>query len=142
MPADVSRRVLRALRREGKSAGASGTFDDADVLRHADPSELLALRGPAGSGILVDGARCLHYGSRVRPDRRRPVLGAIFLRYQRIHENSSSQFDPPSAVLDPLRRCALSGPRRRPRGYFLRDPLEAIEASASRPTTSSNPRIS
>ncbi|MBI5361592.1 MAG: hypothetical protein HZA53_00345 [Planctomycetes bacterium] len=141
LPEDVTRRVLSALRRENGALRRSLAFDDADVFRHADPSELQALRGPPGSAILVDGARCLHYGSRVKPGRQRPVLGAVYLRHARLCENSSSQFDPPGEDLDPLRKRALRSPRPRPRGYFLRDVLADAEASASRSTISSNGRI-
>ena len=54
------------------------------------------------------------------------MLAAAFLRYHRLHENSSSQLEP-RAGLDPLRTLALRPPKRRPRGYFCSDPMAVLE---------------
>ena len=123
LPAPATRRVSDALRREGRDATGYATLADEDVFRHADPSEVLRLVGPAGRGLLVDASRCLHFGSRVAEGRERFLLAAVFLRFHRVRENVSSQLPPPPPGSDLLRRLALEPPRRRPRGTFLPDPL-------------------
>jgi hypothetical protein len=130
LPADVSARVLRGLRRDGVEVGMFTSFSDAEVFRHCDPADVVRLTGPAGSASYVDLSRCLHFGSRVESGRERVMLAAAFLRYHRLHENSSSQLDPRTGQ-DRLRTLALRPPLRRPRGYFCADPLGLLAADAS-----------
>jgi hypothetical protein len=126
LPADASARVLRDLRRDGAPIGRTATYSDAEVLRHCDPSELVRVVGPAGSGAFVDLSRCLHFGSRTAPGRERLVLVASFLRFHRLHENASNRLDPDRPGLDALRRLALRSPRPPPHGYFCPDPLAEL----------------
>ncbi|MFO1009214.1 MAG: hypothetical protein U1F29_04045 [Planctomycetota bacterium] len=121
LPARASERVLAALAREGHSRAADTTYDDEDVFRHASRDELVTVTGPAGSGVFADLSRCLHYGSRVERGRERAVLVVEFLRYHRLHENSTNQFAPPRVELDRVRRMLLTPPKRYPRGHFLGD---------------------
>jgi hypothetical protein len=121
LPADVSARVLRALRREGKHVGLRTTFSDEEVFRHCAPSDLVRLIGPAGTAAFVDLSRCLHFGSRVRVHRERFILAAAFLRYHRIHVNQSTQFTPRTG-LDRVRTLVMRSPQRYPSGYFCPDP--------------------
>jgi hypothetical protein len=118
LPADTSARVLRALAREGRRVGRATTFSDEEVFRHCDPSEVVRVEGPRGAGALIDLSRCLHFGSRVEPGRERAVFGVTYLRYHRLHENTSNQLDPALAHGDGLRALALRGPRSYPRGHF------------------------
>ncbi len=75
---------------------------DGEVLGLAEPDEVHAFEGPAGTAVFVDTSACLHYGSRVAhgaPDRL--VVQLQFLR--------------PTAFDLVLRRAPLpviSGPRR------------------------------
>jgi hypothetical protein len=128
LPADVSARVLRGLRREKKRVGLRSTFSDAEVFRHCDPSDLVRLVGPAGTAAFVDLSRCLHFGSRVAPGRERVILAAAFLRYHRLHVNRATQFAPRSG-LDRLRALVLRHPARHPYGHFCPDPRLALRST-------------
>lgn len=125
LPADTSTRVLRTLAREGRRVGRATTFADDEVFRHCDPSEIVRVEGPRGAGALIDLSRCLHFGSRVAPGHERAVFGVTYLRYHRLHENTSNQLDPSFARGDGLRAMALRGPRTYPRGHFYPDPEAA-----------------
>lgn len=125
LPADTSARVLHALAREGRCVGRATTFSDEEVFRHCDPSEIVRVEGPRGAGALVDLSRCLHFGSRVAPGHERAVFGVTYLRFHRLHENTSNQLDPALARGDGLRALALRGPRSYPRGHFYPEPEAA-----------------
>lgn len=58
LPADVSERVRAGL------GHRRGRLRDDQVLGRIDSAELQRATGPAGSGVLFDSSRCLHYGSR------------------------------------------------------------------------------
>jgi hypothetical protein len=58
LPADVSERVRRAVRHR------RGRMSDEDIARHAPPDAIRSAAGPAGSGVMFDSSRCLHFGSR------------------------------------------------------------------------------
>lgn len=130
LPADVSARVLRGLRRDGVEVGMFTTFSDEEVFRHSSPADVVRLEGPAGTAAFVDLSRCLHYGSRVEQGRERVMLAAAFIRYHRLHENSNSQLAPREG-LDRLRTLALRTPRRSPRGYFCSDPMHVLDPHRS-----------
>jgi hypothetical protein len=127
LPAPASARVLAALAREGLRTDANATYSDEEVFRHARREELVVVTGARGAGAFVDLSRCLHFGSRLAPGRDRTVIVAEYLRYHRLHENASNQLDPPRADHDRVRRMALTPPVRRPRGFFLRDPIAALD---------------
>jgi hypothetical protein len=131
LPADVSARVLRALRREGRVVARTTTFSDEEVFRHCDRASLVQLTGPPGTGVFLDPSRCLHCGSRVGSGRERVMLAAAYLRYHRPLENASSQLDATRPGLDPVRRLVLESPRPRPRGYFCPDPVRMLAGRES-----------
>lgn len=58
LPANVSERVRGGL------GHRRGRLTDAQVLGKIDATDVLRATGPAGSGVLFDSSRCLHYGSR------------------------------------------------------------------------------
>lgn len=120
LPADISARVVRSLRRGSRRGEAYWTFSDEEVYRHCDRSALVELTGPAGSGAFIDLARCLHFGSRVGVGRERPIFALTFLRYHRIHENASNHLAP-GAGRDALRRLVLRPPVLHPLGTFFPD---------------------
>ena len=66
-PADTSKRVRAALRHGWRA----GRLTDKEVFGECEEEELVAVTGPAGSGVLLDTSACLHFGSRAR---RRPRL--------------------------------------------------------------------
>lgn len=121
LPAPASARVLAALAREGKPLRLDSTFSDEEVFRHCERSELVELVGPRGSGGLVDLSRCLHYGSRVAPGAERFLLGLIFLRWHRLHENAASCIARRGGP-DELRGLLLDPPRRHAPGHFIPEP--------------------
>lgn len=142
-PADVTERIAGALAREGARPVLGMTFADADILRHADPAELVRATGPAGSGVYFDGSRCLHFGSRVQPGRERLQLALVFLRAIRVHETPTNQFARSELATDRTRRLLLRSPRPRPAGYYFPDPGEdpspaARGAGARQPTPPSS----
>lgn len=130
LPADVTTRVLRALARGGPPTALGAAFSDEAVFRHADPSELVRATGPAGSGVLFDGSRCLHFGSRVRAGRERLVLALVFLRAIRPHETPTNQLVREDLAVDRARLLLLRSPRRRPLGYYFPDPRERPSPAA------------
>lgn len=70
LPAHASERIAHALRY--RKAAASRRIDDEVVARFADvDSQVHVLTGRAGSALIFDGDRCLHFGSRkaTRPRR-------------------------------------------------------------------------
>jgi len=124
LPAEVSARVLRSLRRERRRGEQYWTFSDEEVYRYCDRSDLVELTGPAGSGAFLDSSRCLHFGSRVGVGRERPIFALTFLRYHRLHENASNHLVS-RADQDPLRRLVLRPPVSHPPGFFYPGPSDA-----------------
>lgn len=75
LPANVSERVRRSL------PGLTARMED-EVVHEAGGRDCeLRLVGPAGSGVLLDSSRCLHYGSRLN---RRGRLLLIF-QFLKVH---------------------------------------------------------
>jgi hypothetical protein len=58
LPADLSEKVMASATREGLR------YSDEDVRAHASRDQEISLTGPAGTGMLVDTNRCLHFGGR------------------------------------------------------------------------------
>jgi hypothetical protein len=102
LPADVSRRVQRQIGPVIRRAS------DEQVLGAAGEPPVSVCGGP-GSGVLVDTARCLHYGSRGN-SKERLVLQLHFLRHDAPSEASlPCGFGPNLAGLtpDPVQRQVL-----------------------------------
>jgi len=124
-PADRTKEVLPHLRAVGhhpESRLRAGPYP-ADALDPSDPAALRMI-GPPGRALLVDTSRCLHYGSRVRSDRGRFVLGAAFRSYAVAHESPHNSFDPGLFPGDSLRRRVLDHQHPVPAGWFFPDPVE------------------
>ncbi len=98
---DELRRMMRHRR---------GRVDEQALMRLIDPAEVRAATGPAGSAVMLDSSRCLHFGSRGNR-RDRLVLAFHFLpanapvdtRYHLEPESCSG----PLAALDPVQQLAL-----------------------------------
>ena len=129
LPAHVTTRILRELRRGRPLQGRYESFSDEEVFEHCDPSEVIELTGPRGAGAFVDLARCMHQGSRVGPGGQRRSFALSFHRYHRVTDNASNRFDPEPWKDDPLRSLVMTPPRLFPHGYFCPDPLAALRAS-------------
>jgi len=70
IPADRSDEIRMNLGHRWRG----GRISDEEVLAHAAPEDIIALTGPAGSGALVDTARCLHFGSRCKKGHRVVIM--------------------------------------------------------------------
>lgn len=94
VPRAATERVKRAL---GRRWWGSTRFADREVLPHLGPGDLNQLTGPAGTAILIDTGRCLHFGNRTTAGRR--VI--IMLQYKVAPEGGIPRARP--AVLRPGR---------------------------------------
>ncbi len=84
------------LKVEEKVGYSQGRYSDEEVYSAVSESEAIATVGKAGSGYLVDTARCLHYGSRGNL-RERLVLMVNYARANCVDRGSGCE------VLDPVR---------------------------------------
>ncbi|MEB3331444.1 MAG: hypothetical protein VKI83_02990 [Synechococcaceae cyanobacterium] len=110
MPADSCRRF------NARRGYRFGRYTDQEVFDACAPSELRDSCGPIGSGVMVDTARCMHYGSRwnTRP---RFLLAVSFVRANSAQPNQCATLDSVRDELaarvyadDPLRRFVLQAP--------------------------------
>jgi hypothetical protein len=76
LPADVSERVSAVAERDGKR------YSDEVVYGVAERDDAISLLGPAGTAMLVDTNRCLHFGGR-STGRDRLILVAQYIRADR-----------------------------------------------------------
>lgn len=88
-----------------------GRVDEAALMGLLDSDEVMQATGPAGSAVMLDSSRCLHFGSRGN-QRDRLVLAFHFLPADapvdtRYHVEPNEYFGPLSG-LDRLQRMALS----------------------------------
>lgn len=78
LPGSVSRAVAeRAAPIKGKR------YADEEVYRFCDPGDAIQIKGPAGTGGIVDTANCLHFGGRVRDE------GRLMVQLQYLRPNSN-----------------------------------------------------
>ena len=68
IPADESRRIIRAIRslRTRQGTPHVGRYTDDEIDAAGGSRSIIRVTGPRGSGVAVDTSRCLHLGSRVR----------------------------------------------------------------------------
>jgi hypothetical protein len=59
-----ARRSADVCRQTGYVGGRGARLDDEAVEAALTPEDIVAVTGPAGSGVMCDTSRCLHYGSR------------------------------------------------------------------------------
>jgi hypothetical protein len=81
LPGPVTRRVVERTDYLKNYFLGSGRLRDEEVFAACDPSELVEITGPAGSGGFCDTGACLHFGSRCQT-RERAVLA---IRYYPPH---------------------------------------------------------
>lgn len=108
LPAGRSDQLRNAMRHR------RGRVDEADLLGRIAPEEVLQATGPAGSAVMLDSSRCLHFGSRGNR-RDRLVLAFHFLPADapvdtRYHLEPRA-FTGRLGALDELQRLALSSAR-------------------------------
>ncbi len=137
--APATERVLRRVRFDlharisgQRDGGTTSTprYSDEEVHAQCGPDDVVRLVGPPGSAVLVDTSRCLHFGSRLAPGRRRLVLGLVYQRYHLINESPHNVIDPAPHARDRLRTLLLRPPRARPAGFYYPDPLSSARAGA------------
>lgn len=75
IPADKS----EAIRRKINHRWRGRRLNDDEIVPLCEPGDIVAPTGPAGTGVLVDTSRCLHFGSRCI----RGVRAAIMISYAR-----------------------------------------------------------
>ena len=101
LPADISAR-LSGLIRNWRTR-----VDDEDIFRHAQPSDVVAATGPAGSGYVVDSCRCFHYGSRARGGERLLLMFNFASYLCPLDAVMSAHLDATPFRDDPVRRLVL-----------------------------------
>lgn len=108
LPADRSDAVRKQIRHR------RGRVSDQTLFERVRPDEVRQATGPAGSAIMLDSSRCLHFGSRGN-ERDRLVLAFHFFAADapvdsRYHIELDG-FTGPYAELDPIQRLAMAHPR-------------------------------
>ena len=63
-----------ALRRKLKHGWRGPRLSDADVVGNCGEDDIIKITGGAGTGVLVDTSRCLHFGSRCREGYRLVIM--------------------------------------------------------------------
>ena len=109
LPADTSFRVVNDVRTWRKKHGGgrdveSRRYLDEEITAVDAAQDIVAVKGPAGSGVAVDTSRCLHLGSRVSPGAFRLVL---YLQYCTTRE-MTNVYDVDRYRHDPVRYMAVS----------------------------------
>lgn len=137
LPADVSERVQRGLRgglvgrvaaQQAQGATTTPRYWDCEVQSLVSERLVQRLEGPPGTAVLIDTARCLHFGSRVQPGRRRVVSAVLFERYHRPLDSPFNMFDGERFAGDGLRTRALQSPRPCAPGTFYPEPESGLLA--------------
>jgi ectoine hydroxylase-related dioxygenase (phytanoyl-CoA dioxygenase family) len=105
IPASRSEEIVPAIRRQRRQAGARDEVRYRDEELHAQGglADVVRLKGPAGTALVVDTSRCLHAGSRIRPGYFRLCL---FIQYCTTRENAHT-FDTRRFRTDPVRWLAV-----------------------------------
>jgi hypothetical protein len=117
IPADESRRIIRAIRslrtRQGKPHVGRYTDDEIDAV--GGSRSIIRVTGPRGSGVAVDTSRCLHLGSRVRSALLSVVYVSAVLRVARAWKRVRHRTLPPRSDSAPGRQAQLEVGRSRRR---------------------------
>ena len=105
IPADESRRIIRAIRSLRRKQGKPhvGRYTDEEIDAVGGSRSVISVTGPRGSGVAVDTSRCLHLGSRVRPGSFRLCM---YLQYCASLEHGNV-FDIQRFRDDPIRLLAV-----------------------------------
>lgn len=110
IPASETSRIVNAIK-EQRSADeemAMARYLDGELEQVDGLAKAISVMGPAGSGVLVDTSRCLHFGSRVKPGTYRLCL---YIQYCSSREHGNL-FDVARYAGDPVRRLATLNSRR------------------------------
>ena len=111
LPGNVSSIVTQGIRREERAVGKPSLryrrWMDHEVLSHCQESDVVSVAGPAGTGVMLDTSRCLHFGSRVAPETHRLMFMAQFLRYHFAFATDGNRVEATRAGRDPLRSRVL-----------------------------------
>ena len=110
IPAPETSRIVNAIaqRRTGGADMAMARYLDSELAAVNGFAKAVAAEGPAGSGVLVDTSRCLHFGSRVKPGTYRLCL---YIQYCSSREHGNL-FDVARYERDPIRLLATVNSRR------------------------------
>jgi hypothetical protein len=110
IPAPETSRIVNAIkqRRRGDADMAMARYLDNELEAVNGFAKAVAAEGPAGSGVLVDTSRCLHFGSRVKPGTYRLCL---YIQYCSSREHGNL-FDMARYERDPIRLLATVNSRR------------------------------
>jgi hypothetical protein len=110
IPASETARIVTAVkqRREADADLAMARYLDSELEAVNGLTGAIPAMGPAGSGVLVDTSRCLHFGSRVKAGTYRLCL---YIQYCSSREHGNL-FDAARYADDPVRRLATINSRR------------------------------
>jgi hypothetical protein len=110
IPAPETSRIVNAIkqRRAGDADLAMARYLDSELEAVNGFAAAVAVEGQAGSGVLVDTSRCLHFGSRVKPGTYRLCL---YIQYCSSREHGNL-FDVARYEQDPVRLLATINSRR------------------------------
>ncbi len=110
LPADISSRVFKALRRDGHIKRRNTKISDEIMTRYFDPSELVEITGEPGTVAMVDTCRCYHFGSRLASKSRLLFHLHFFSAYSMEMPLWGRMFDDPvygaAHLMFPVRRRA------------------------------------
>ena len=70
IPADVSDKMRKKL----KHGWCGPRFTDQEIETHTTKTDIIAVTGGPGTGVLVDTSRCIHFGSRCREGYRLVIM--------------------------------------------------------------------
>jgi hypothetical protein len=110
IPASETTRIVGAIkqRRSADEDMAMARYLDTELGDVNGFDKAISAMGPAGSGVLVDTSRCLHFGSRVKPGTYRLCL---YIQYCSSREHGN-MFNVARYASDPVRMLATVNSRR------------------------------
>jgi hypothetical protein len=124
LPAAGSERVCRETGYHHRSSLGNGRLEDDEFDRHRGTDELVSLKGPPGSGAIVDTSRCLHFGARLQSGHRL-MIAFRYAPAHRIMQNAERRYSPALAAGDRLRLKVLTGGNPVPAGFGRPSDYEA-----------------
>jgi hypothetical protein len=107
LPADVSKEVCRKTRYDLIYYRGGKRLEDADVEQAAGSATPVQLKGPSGTGGIVNTSRCLHLGSRCTEPR--IVLAIKYALAHKVMPSYAAMFAGHPYGGDPLRSLVLEG---------------------------------
>lgn len=110
IPGDVSGDIVKKTRYDLIYYRGGKRLEDDEVERASSAATAIQLKGPSGSGGMVNTSRCLHLGSRCI-DQSRIVYVAKFALAHKVPPYSEGIMDGHPYSADPLRSLLLEGTR-------------------------------